>query len=176
MSEAIWAALIGAIATIVATVLGTVIQTYLRDRSAVSGIKDKPIPQPAAVPLGSCGDSVVAPPQSGSTGLPSAPPPDSDGSLTAEEAITWLESQGGRRGATATPGGSYYSTVSRLRFVRCTCAWQDTSYGCHEFIARTSRGSCYYIGLSRSRGMITCGPKGYHWYHPEVPECIAGRQ
>ena len=174
MSEVIWAALIGATATIV----GAVIQGYRRHHSVVGGDRDQPATQPDAELPDSRGNvSALTPrpagPQTIGVGRSPAPPPvESADSLTAEEAIAWLESQGGRRGRTAQPGGSYYETVSRLRFVRCKCALEDTSYLCHEFIARTSRGTCYYIGLGRRSGLITCGPKGYHFYHPEVAECV----
>lgn len=168
MSEVIWAALIGAGATIAAAI----IQTYRKHRPADGLVQDRPVPQPVAASASTSGVS-TSPPQSAVAGSSSLSPPlKPDGSITAEEAITWLESQGGRRGKTVTPGGSYYQTVSGLRFIRCACAWEDPSYRCHEFIARTSRGTCYYIGLGRKSGLITCGPKGYHFLHGEVPECV----
>ena len=48
----------------------------------------------------------------------------------------------------------------------------DQTYEWHEYIARTSRGAYYYIGMSQRTRLITCGPKGYHWYREDVPACV----
>lgn len=80
--------------------------------------------------------------------------------------------EGGHLGKTATPDGSYYRTASKLRFVPCRCGWDDRSYACHDYIARTSRGTCYYVSHNLKTGLVTCGPKGYHYSRPNIPECI----
>lgn len=93
-------------------------------------------------------------------------------SMSADEVIATLVSQGGRTGATAQAGSSYFQSASRVRFVLCQCSVNDESYGCREYIARTSRGGCIYISLNLRTRLITCGPKGYHWCRENFPECI----
>jgi serine/threonine protein kinase len=94
--------------------------------------------------------------------------------MTVEDAIQQLERAGGVRGATATDGNKHYKTVAQLRFQRCPCSWGDLEYNCHEFIARNTRGTCYYVSHNLGTGKITIGSSGYHFRIPEVPECIPG--
>jgi hypothetical protein len=92
--------------------------------------------------------------------------------LSLEKVIALLQAEGGTPRATASPGSQYYQTAKDLRFVRCECSYADPTYGCHEYIARNYRGTCYYVGYDLKTGNITCGPKGFHYCRQGVPECI----
>jgi hypothetical protein len=91
---------------------------------------------------------------------------------TAEEVMALFEQEGGWRGVTASPGNTYWEAACKLKFTPCRCGWSDESYRGHEYIARNSRGTCYYIGLNLKNKQITCGSKGYHHYRDSVPECV----
>ncbi len=93
--------------------------------------------------------------------------------LTIDEVIAEFVAAGGRPGRTATPGHQYYESASKLMFIRCQCGWDDTTYGWHEYIARSARGKFHYVGHNLHTGVISCGPKGFHYCRPEVPECIS---
>jgi serine/threonine protein kinase len=98
---------------------------------------------------------------------------DSRPELSLEEAITALEKEGGHIGASSTVGHKLYQTAARLRFVQCLCGWDDPDYKAHDFIARNSRGTCYYVSHNLQTGKITVSTYGFHWHHPEVPECLS---
>jgi serine/threonine protein kinase len=99
--------------------------------------------------------------------VPGAP----EGGLSFDDVVARLVADGGRPGKTAT-AGSYHATASKLRFVPCRCSWGDPTYGSHEYIARSARGKAYYVSHNLRTGLITCGPNGYHFCRPNVPECI----
>jgi len=92
--------------------------------------------------------------------------------MDIRQVIELLVAEGGKIGKTAMPESNYYRTASGLDFQLCRCAMSDPSYRCHEYIARNSRGTCYYVSLNPANGLVTCGPKGYHYSHPDRPECI----
>src|SRR5262249_36082942 len=160
MSEGIWVALIGAAAAIAAAC----IQAYRGRHPSVAKTADGS-ERSVALP-----DSESLPARR--RRVPPQPIPVAPGFLAIEEAITELEAQGGQRSATARAGHSYYETASKLRFVPGLCASADDSYNCREYIARNARGTCYSISLNLNTGKITCGPKGYHYSHTDVAECI----
>lgn len=91
--------------------------------------------------------------------------------MDIEEVIAALEAEDGIRGVTATPGSQYYDRARNLQFQPCECSRRDAGYDHTDYIARTPRGACMYVGIY-SRGMtISCGPKGYHYLNGTEP-CI----
>ena len=157
MSDAIWAAVIGAVATVVAAAI------------AARGRHTSPsVPPPAG--NDEAGATRL---QRSPDPVPSSPPPAvaADG-LSFDEVIAQFEAEGGVRGKTTLPRSAYYEAAKNLRFVRCLCGWNDAEYGYHEYIGRTPRGAVYYIGMRLGTKSITCGPKGYHYYRTHVPVCV----
>jgi hypothetical protein len=84
--------------------------------------------------------------------------------MNIEDVIADFEALGGRRGKTATSGGQYYDRAVSLDFQRCECSARDDLWQFQDFIARTPRGAHLYVGLDPRSSIISCGPKGYHWF------------
>lgn len=92
--------------------------------------------------------------------------------MTVEQVVEILERQGSRRGLTATPGHQNYERAARLgdAFVPCRCSHNDPNAG-NDYIAALDNGGHYYVGTSLRR-IISCGPKGWHYYNRQVPPCV----
>ncbi len=92
--------------------------------------------------------------------------------MNIEEAIARMEKRypACRRGKTAHPGHPYYESGRELDFHPCSCAASDPTYGGLEFVAVGALGGGHYIGVSKRVGIISCGPKGYH-YLKGTPIC-----
>ncbi len=90
--------------------------------------------------------------------------------MTFDEVIALLEAEGGVRGATSRHGQFWYGARG-LNFVAC-CGSDDRAYNRHEFIAVGPHGGRSYLCLNRETRLISCGPRGYHHTHPDVPACV----
>lgn len=74
-------------------------------------------------------------------------------------------------GETCRPGNSYYDNAFSINYRICSCSLNDASYGAIDYIGRGKNDGIWYIGYSLSSGMITCGPKGFHYLN-NTPACI----
>ena len=91
--------------------------------------------------------------------------------MNIEDAIAQLVREGGTRLKTASPGHKHYVTAQRLNFVPCRCSESEPTYCGHDFIAKTERGKCWYVGINTTTMGITCGTHGYHDLR-NTPACI----
>jgi hypothetical protein len=89
--------------------------------------------------------------------------------MTIEQVVAQLETEGGNRGATATPGHADYERARNLDFTLCECSRRHGTG--HDYIARTPRGAYLYVGINGRTHVISCGPKGYHFLTGTAP-CI----
>jgi hypothetical protein len=74
-------------------------------------------------------------------------------------------------GKTCQLGSVYFKCAHSLCFSLCQCSASHPEYNAIEYIACGKRGGRWYIGYSNISRMITCGPKGFHYYHTELPSC-----
>lgn len=94
--------------------------------------------------------------------------------MTVEEAITFYEQRGGKRGKTAQPGKPTYKMVAAVgdRLQECRCGQTREGWKYPEYICQVG-SKVVSVHLDAKTNIISCGDKGYHSpQYSGTPACV----